>query len=254
MSEVSSASSPSRVVLTGAAPEEPAGTGSEFDPYAEHYGHALAQGISVSGETKDYFARARVDWLRKRLAARGEAARCVLDFGCGTGCALPYFLELLAPERLLGVDISRRSLAVAARDHVDPRVSLHLYPRAPFAGAADVAFCNGVFHHIPLPERAAAVAYVRAALRPGGLFAFCENNPWNPGTQLVMSRIAFDRDAVKVSIPAARRLLVAGGFEVLSVDTLFYFPAALRFLRGLEPALAALPLGAQYMMLARRPA
>lgn len=227
---------------------------SEFDPYAEHYGHALAQGIAVSGETKDYFARARVDWLRRRLRELGEVPRCVLDFGCGTGCALPFFLELLAPERLLGVDISRRSLEVAARDHVDPRLSFHLYPRAAFDGVVDVVFCNGVFHHIPPPERAAAIDYILAALRPGGLFAFCENNPWNPGTQLVMSRIAFDRDAVKVSIPQARRLLAAGGLEVLSVDTLFYFPAALRFLRGLEPALAALPLGAQYMMLARRPA
>ncbi len=180
-------------------------------------------------------------------------ARCVLDFGCGTGCALPYFLELLAPDHLMGVDISPCSLDVAARNTRDSRVSFHLYPRACVDGAADLAFCNGVFHHIPLAERAAAVAYVRAALRPGGLFAFCENNPWNPGTQWVMSRIAFDRDAIKISIPQARRLLEAGGFEVLSVDTLFYFPAALRFLRGLEPRLAALPFGAQYMMLARRP-
>ena len=244
-------SSPER---EGCSRSEPAQVAeSEFDPYAEHYGHALAQGISVSGETKDYFAKARVAWLRRRLDQRGEKPKCVMDFGCGTGCALPYFFDLLAPERLLGVDISRRSLEVAEREHADPRLSLHLYPQASFNGVVDVAFCNGVFHHIPLAERAQAIAYVRAALRPGGLFAFCENNPWNPGTQLVMSRIAFDRDAIKVSIPAARRLLLEGGFEVQTVDTLFYFPAALRFLRGLEPALAALPLGAQYMMLARRP-
>lgn len=252
MSDAHSSPSEGPAGLSGA--DTGPGAESEFDPYAEHYGHALAQGISVSGETKEYFGRARVAWLRRRLAVRGELPRCVMDFGCGTGCAIPFFLELMAPARLLGVDISRRSLEVAAREHGDPRATFHLYPRVTFDGTVDVAFCNGVFHHIPPAERAAAIAYVRNSLRPGGLFAFCENNPWNPGTQLVMSRIAFDRDAVKVSIPQARRLLEAGGFEVLSVDTLFYFPAALRFLRGLEPALAALPLGAQYMMLARRPA
>jgi SAM-dependent methyltransferase len=52
------------------------------------------------------------------------------------------------------------------------------------AGQADLAFCNGVFHHIPLEERAEAVAYVYRSLRPGGLFAFWENNPVEPGHAL----------------------------------------------------------------------
>ena len=90
-------------------------------------------------------------------------------------------------------------------------------------------------------------------LRPGGLFALWENNPWNPGTRYVMSRIPFDRDAVPLAPPEARRLVRACGFEVLRTDFLFLFPRALRLMRPLEARLSRLPLGAQYQVLCRRP-
>ena len=67
-----------------------------------------------------------------------------------------------------------------------------------------------------------------------------------------MSRIPFDRDAIKISIPSAKRLLSQNGFEVVSVDSCFYFPKFLNWLRSTEPMLAKLPLGAQYMILARK--
>jgi hypothetical protein len=69
-----------------------------------------------------------------------------------------------------------------------------------------------------------------------------------------MSRIPFDRDAITLSAPAARRLLTDGGFEVVHVRFLFIFPKLLRALRRLEPPLSALPLGAQYQVLCRKPA
>ena len=69
---------------------------------------------------------------------------------------------------------------------------------------------------------AAAIDYVLRSLRPGGLFAFWENNPWNPGTRYVMSRIPFDRDAITLSPLEARQLLRVGGFEILRTDFLVY--------------------------------
>jgi len=118
---------------------------------------------------------------------------------------------------------------------------------------ADMAFSNGVFHHIQPPERRDALDYISRSLRPGGLFVFWENNPWNPGTRFVMSRIPFDRDAITISPPNARRLLRGAGFEILRTDHLFFFPRALRWLRPLERGLTAVPLGAQYLVLARKP-
>ncbi len=90
---------------------------------------------------------------------------------------------------------------------------------------------------------------VFASLRPGGYFAFWENNPWNPGTRWIMSRTPIDRDAITISPREARRLLQSTGFRVLSVDSLFYFPRSLGWFRPLEKALTRLPLGGQYLAL-----
>lgn len=226
----------------------------EFDRYAADYDAALAQGISVSGEDKDFFAHGRVAWLAKCLREKSIQPKAVLDFGCGTGQAAPHLLEQLAAEKILGVDVSEGLLAVAQRDHGSARTQF--LPLAKYEPAAqiDLVFCNGVFHHIPLAERATAVDTIFRSLKPGGIFALWENNPWNPGTRYVMSRIPFDRDAVTLSPPTARRLLHAGGFEVLHTSFLFVFPRALSWLRGIEPLVSRLPLGAQYQILARKPA
>ena len=60
-----------------------------------------------------------------------------------------------------------------------------------------------------------------------------------------MHRIPFDRDAIPLTPPEARRLLQAGGFEILRTDFLFLFPRMLKWLRGLETLLVRWPLGAQ---------
>ena len=62
----------------------PAINNQEFDTYAAEYDQALAQGLTISGEDKDYFAQGRVLWLRDCLAQQGVEAHRVLDFGCGT--------------------------------------------------------------------------------------------------------------------------------------------------------------------------
>ena len=91
------------------------------------------------------------------------------------------------------------------------------------------------------------------SLRPGGLFALWENNPWNPGTRWVMSRIPFDRDAITIPPPEGRRMLTAAGFAIEETAYLFIFPRALKWFRPLERRLTRLPLGAQYLTLARKP-
>ena len=39
----------------------------DFDEFSADYDVALAHGLSVSGEGKDYFARGRVAWVAKCL-------------------------------------------------------------------------------------------------------------------------------------------------------------------------------------------
>ena len=223
----------------------------EFDRYAEYYDQALNEGLAASGEEKDYFARKRVAWLAECLRKRSAPHRQVMDYGCGTGQTSPHLVEILAAEKVVGVDVSEGLLGVARRNHGAVRiVFLSVSRRAP-VGDMDVVYCNGVFHHIPPSERAPALVYIARALRPRGLFAFWENNPWNPGTRYVMRRIPFDKDAITLNAWHAQRLLRAAGFEVLRTDFLFIFPRTLQWLRPIEPALSKLPLGGQYQILCR---
>jgi SAM-dependent methyltransferase len=222
----------------------------EFDAYAADYDVALERGISISGEHKEYFAQGRVNWLAGRLATLGFRPTRIFDFGCGTGTGARVLAEKYPAASVLGVDISAPSLVVGRQLHGAAGVQFQLTEKYQPNGEMDLAFCNGVFHHIPLAERAQAVRTVFRSLKPGGWFAFWENNPWNPGTRYVMSRIPFDRDAITLSPPEARRLLQAGGFEILRTDFLFVFPKFMGWLRAFEPALASMPLGAQYMVLA----
>ncbi|HEX4954572.1 MAG TPA: class I SAM-dependent methyltransferase [Thermoanaerobaculia bacterium] len=227
---------------------------SGFDAFAQSYDEALNRGIRLSGEGKEFFATGRIAWTRQRLGERAAQVRRVLDFGCGTGTAVPILLEAFPQASVLGVDTSAASLEVARRAVSDPRAAFLPLDQLPGAGAFDLVYTNGVFHHIPPGERAEALAKLAAALVPAGYLAVWENNPWNPGTRWVMSRIPFDRDAIPLPPTEARARVTAAGLEVLGVDFLFFFPRLLSFLRPYEPWLARIPLGAQYLVLAEVPA
>ena len=224
----------------------------EFDDFAHDYDGTLNQALSVSGESKDYFARGRVRWLGEKLRSLGLSPKSAIDFGCGTGSAVPFLVEELALDSLLGVDISSESIEVATKKHGSARVRFATLDAHEPKADVDLAFCNGVFHHIPPKERAAAVNHVWRSLKEGGLWAFFDNNPYNPGTQWIIYRLPFERDSVTVSARQARRMLRDGGFEVLACTHLFVFPRFLRWLRPLEPRLSRLPIGAQYLVLCRK--
>src|SRR5205085_4296100 len=222
-----------------------------FDEYATEYDLALHQGLSVTGEDKLYFARGRIDWLARCLRQMGEQPETAMDFGCGTGSSVRYLIELIGSQSVLGLDVSDKSLEVARRESDPQRSRFELLQKYEPKAEIDLAFCNGVFHHVPVAKRPATIGYIYNSLRAGGIFALWENNPWNPGTRYVMKRIPFDRNAVTLSPSGASRLLRTAGFEVLSCEFLFFFPHALRWLRRFEPSLSSLPLGGQYQLLAQ---
>ncbi len=224
-----------------------------FDEYADNYDDVLNAAISASGETKEYFARGRMVWLAARLKTHAAPARSVLDYGCGIGTSTPLFFNVLGAESVLGLDVSPASIAVAARDHRSGATNFMLVERHVPDGSIDLAFSNGVFHHIPVADRLQAVERVSRSLCPGGLFAFWENNAWNPGARYCMWVNPFDLDAVPISPRAGARLLRRAGLQIVETTSLFFFPRALSVLRPLEPHFCRFPLGAQYLILARKP-
>lgn len=225
-------------------------TGELFDRYANGYQATLDRALTPSGESAQYFARRRVEWLHNRLQALDFTPSSLLDFGCGTGGSIPFLKEVLRPKRLAGVDISPKCLLQARQNYAHAGVELASIRDFTPHSAFDLAFCNGVFHHIAPGERTGALRYIYDSLVPGGLFAFWENNPWNPATTCVMRRCEFDEQAIPISPREAARLLRINGFRVIHSSSFFYFPRWLSWLRSLEPALSRLPLGAQYLLIA----
>lgn len=225
----------------------------EFDAYAANYDDALNKGLSLTGETKEYYAEGRVRWTRARLARLGLRPVSCLDFGCGTGTSAPFLRDGLGITSYLGYDPSADSIHEARSGSSWSGATFTAQEEDLPVGSLDMAFTNGVFHHIPPQHRAHAVQLVWKALRPGGVFAFWENNRWNPAVHYVMSRVPFDRDAQMLFPFQARALLQQGGLPPLGTDSLFVFPGVLAALRPLEPWLCKLPLGGQYLVLAQKP-
>ncbi|MBZ5642539.1 MAG: methyltransferase domain-containing protein [Acidobacteriia bacterium] len=226
--------------------------GDLFDQYASAYEQALSVAIAPSGEGREYFAKGRVAWLKHCLDQIKESPRAILDFGCGDGATTPLLLRDLSAEKAVGVDVSEKSLEIARNLHAAVNLQYESMDEFQSWEQMDLAYCNGVFHHIPPARRAEALSLVRRSLRVGGLFSFWENSPWSPATRYVMSRCEFDRDAVLLTPPEARRLLRECGFAVLRTDFRFIFPHALRALRKIEDLVHRLPLGTQYQILCRK--
>jgi len=222
-----------------------------FDRSRE-YDQMLTMGLRYSGEDKRYFMVGRIRDLSAQLPATFTVRR-ILDFGCGIGDTSAHLAEVFPEATIVGVDTSERSLEYARTAFPSDRLRFENVTALAGLDPFDLCYTNGVFHHIRPEDRLESVRLIHRALRPAGCFALFENNPWNPGTRLIMSRIPFDRDAQRVAPREALKLLLQGGFSTCAPSRfLFYFPAPLAFLRFAEPWLVHVPMGAQYYILATK--
>jgi SAM-dependent methyltransferase len=226
---------------------------SYFDTFADHYDTHLNAALAVTGEDKEYFANARLQSVQGKLEALHESPHTVLDYGCGIGDTSQLLCQMSGVHNVVGVDLSMRSIEIARLQDRSRKCSFFSTTEYCPQGHMDMAYCNGVFHHIPILERRVAVEYIYRCLRPGGVFVLWENNPWNPATRFIMSRCAFDDDAITLTPREACALLSTGRFKVLGVDYHFFFPRFLKLLRPAESALSRIPLGGQYQVLCRKP-
>lgn len=220
----------------------------EFDTFADDYDRHLAKGLALAGETKEHFARARIEWTRGRLTQVRHPTESVLDFGCGTGTSTPMLRDLLGAREVLGVDVSQASLDRAPRGE---GLSYALLDEVQPSGL-DLAFTNGVFHHIEPADRPSSIEFIRDSLHDHGVLALWENSPYNPATRYGMWANEFDRHAIMAWPRTLRRLLESGGFRVLRTDFMFIFPHVLKSLRWVEPHVTSFPIGGQYVVLAQR--
>lgn len=139
-----------------------------YDDWAGHYDEDLAAWT--------YTAPSSIAQLVAGLAGTALADATVLDVGCGTGLVGGALREAGAGGRLIGVDLSAASLAVAERREFgggrvyDEVSTADLQQPLAFADDTfDVAVCVGVLTY--LPDTATVWRELARIVRAGGIVA-----------------------------------------------------------------------------------
>jgi SAM-dependent methyltransferase len=223
----------------------------EFDDYSASYEDLLKDPIrdSFAGNSLFFHVRKR-DLVRDYFGSSGIDPKQLryLDVGCGKG----ELLSLLAGDfaHAAGCDPSTGML----QSVIGAEVRVQRDPaRIPFGdGQFDFITAVCVYHHVPPPLRPSLTAEVKRLLKPGGVFAIIEHNPWNPATRLIVSRTPVDADAILLRASETRSLMRGAGFSIHRETYFLYLPekvySAARFL---ETLLARVPLGGQYAIFGR---
>ncbi|MEZ5460904.1 class I SAM-dependent methyltransferase [Dokdonella sp.] len=225
------------------------------ESYPETYQDDVNRSIGFSGLGMDMFARGRVvdtlELLRLHSAA-GEGQVSCLDIGCGVGVSHPLLKPHLS--RLVGVDVSAEAIEAARGANEGVEYAVQEVERLPFDDATfDFCSTTCVMHHVPPDQWPSFVAEAWRVTKPGGLFAVYEHNPINPMTRWAVWRCPFDHDAVLLRARRVLELLQDQGFEIVTRRYLFFLPFDRPWARRFDRLLRWLPLGAQYVVCARKP-
>lgn len=220
----------------------------EFDQLAAGYDELLNDPWRdrFTGAETGFFHLRKRDLVRDYFWSRGMDTRRLryLDLGCGKG----ELLSLLRGDftSAAGCDTSWQMLASIK----DVQVRLQLEPdKLPFTSAEfDFITAACVYHHVPPAERLALTREVRRLLRPGGVFAIIEHNPYNPVTRLIVSRTPVDSNAILLRASEVHHLMRASKLQPEPANYFLYTPEKFynRSGRALERWLTRLPMGGQY--------
>jgi SAM-dependent methyltransferase len=224
---------------------------SEFDSVADDYDDLVAH--AIGGQDHDAFTRRKADVLidlsRRQLGSTSSLR--VLDVGCGVGLTDQHLAGRF--EELHGVDPSAAAIERASDLNPNVRYRVNTSSTLPYEdGVFDLAFAICVVHHVAPDAWNQFVAELARVVRPGGVVALLEHNPWNPLTRVVVGRCEFDADAVLLGRRRAARLLKDAGLDVVERRYIVFLPFERRWVPNLEKGIGWLPLGAQHCVAARR--
>jgi len=217
----------------------------EFDEYATNYKQVVADSIRITGESSEYFAAYKADYIARKIAPAPGTK--VLDYGCGIGLLSAQIRKRLPQVRIDGFDVSKHSV-----EQVEPA----LHSQGTFTtdqnqllSAYDVIVLANVLHHVNPNERTSLLRQVSSRLARNGRIVVFEHNPLNPLTRHAVSQCPFDEGVQLLPVREARGYF-GEGFEGVTRDYVVFFPRWLSWLRPLEGFLSWCPLGAQYAVVA----
>lgn len=226
----------------------------EFDRLAPDYKELLKDPVrDYFAPGSEFFLTRKIDMLLEFAASAGiDTQRLAwLDVGCGKGellrAAHPHFGRALGCDVSLGMISECRGLEVVHQP--DPL-------RLPFEDSSvDWATAVCILHHISAHERTPLIADICRVLRPGGILAIIEHNPFNPAVQLITRRTPVDENARLLTARTARSLMGRALMDTIATRYFLYVPQRMHsWAARMERALGRVPLGGQYVVFARKPA
>jgi SAM-dependent methyltransferase len=99
------------------------------------------------------------------------SCRAIMDFGCGWGRIIRFFLKDVEPEKLLGVDHFEEAILVCCETNKWSKFSMiepfppTIFPEQSF----DLIYLYSVFSHLPEEMHLSWLREFRRLLRPGGI-------------------------------------------------------------------------------------
>jgi SAM-dependent methyltransferase len=227
----------------------------DFNKSKDSYRSAIDNSVAFTGADHAFFITEKgkmILSLAQRRFAAGRKLR-VLDVGCGHGFVHPVLLE--AGHDVTGVEIAEEVLTLAAKANPGARYLPYDGHALPVPDASfDIVTVMCVLHHVPVPQWESFLKELRRVLSPEGLIVIFEHNPINPVVNYLFHHGfgGMDEGATMIGRRKLERLLGKAGCSQVQSGYIFFTPFGSRFFRWLDRVLAWLPLGAQYMTLAKK--
>jgi len=216
----------------------------DFDNYSYGYTEILRENLGMFGRDIDYYAEYKIKIILKNTVSYPNR---ILDYGCGVGRHIPFFLKYFPNAEIWGCDISEHSLKTAETLNPDQNFfSLNRYDFISKKEFFDLILVSNVFHHITNEMRVHEMRKIKGFLKSSGeLFVF-EHNPYNPITRHIVNRCPFDFDAMLLKPSEMKTLLIKNKFNIFKKRYSLFFPSALKKFQCLDEFLGLIPMGGQY--------
>jgi len=222
----------------------------DFNETKATYRDQIESTIAFSGKGLDFYTRVKARYLREIVARQlpGCARPRLLDVGCGHGYIHPELIR--HGYQVVGLEVADAVLPLAREANPDATYLAYDGQSLPFDDTSfDVVTAICVMHHISPQHWQRLVCEMRRVLRPDGVVAIFEHNPYNPATRYVVASNPIDADAVLLSSPTLKNLLKAAGFSRVAARSILFTPFEGPVFEALDRCLGWLPLGAQYYAL-----
>ena len=225
----------------------------DFDKHADDYRNVHSDNVKITGADSSFFAEYKIKLLQEY---EKDANLKLLDFGCGDGMA-ELFIEKYFPSfSNTGIDISEKSIEAAKRRHLK-KSNISCFDGFVIPAedeSFDIVFVAAVFHHISFDKHKEILSEIYRVMKPSARIYFFEHNPLNPATRYLVKTCVFDKDAKLLSHRYTKKIFSESHFQNIQNRFILFFPRWkwISFLWGMENKMGMIPLGAQYLIIAKK--